>query len=100
VANQEQGLASGILQTSFQLGGAIVLAIVTAIVDAGGANRAITTHALTAYRPALDVITGVAAFGVVIALSGLFPRPARNAAEVAADGDAASLEADDCAPVR
>jgi MFS family permease len=100
VANQEQGLASGILQTSFQLGGAIVLAIVTAIVDAGGANRAITTGALTAYRPALDVITGVAALGVVIALTGLFPRSARNAAETAAGGDASGLEAAERAPVR
>jgi MFS family permease len=102
VANREQGLASGILQTSFQVGGAIVLAIVTAIVDAGGANGAITTHALTAYRPALDVITGVAALGVVIALGGLFPRrPARNAtSETVADGDAAGREAAERAPVR
>jgi MFS family permease len=100
VANQEQGLASGILQTSFQVGGAIVLAIVTAIVDAGGANRVITTQALTAYRPALQVITGIAAFGVVIALSGLPQLPTRNAvAQVAAAGDAAELEPADSAPV-
>src|SRR5260221_4303020 len=57
VADQEQGLASGILQTSFQVGGAIVLAIVTAVVDAGGANRVVTSQALPAYRPALEVIT-------------------------------------------
>jgi predicted MFS family arabinose efflux permease len=39
VADDEQGLASGILQTSFQVGGALVLAIVTAVVDAGGGPR-------------------------------------------------------------
>jgi MFS family permease len=101
VANQEQGLASGILQTSFQLGGAIVLAIVTAIVDAGGANRVVTTQALTAYRPALEVITGVAALGVVIALSGLSSLRTRYAvAQVAADGGEARLEPADRAPVR
>jgi predicted MFS family arabinose efflux permease len=100
VANQEQGLASGILQTSFQVGGAIVLAIVTAIVDAGGANRAVTTQALTAYRPALEAITGVAALGAVIALSGLSSLRTRKAvAQIAADSGEAGLEPADRAPV-
>ncbi|HEV2244437.1 MAG TPA: MFS transporter [Streptosporangiaceae bacterium] len=100
VANQEQGLASGILQTSFQVGGAIVLAIVTAIVDAGGANRVVTIQALSAYRPALEVITGIAALGVVIGLSGLAPlRTPSAVAQIAADGDMAELESADSAPV-
>src|SRR5262249_56143624 len=54
VANQEQGLASGILQTSFQVGGAIVLAIVTPIVDAGRAHPVVTIHPLTPSPPPLD----------------------------------------------
>jgi len=110
VADQEQGLASGILQTSFQVGGAIVLAIVTAVVDAGGANRVITSQALPAYRPALEVITGISALGVAIALGGLSARRRRHAAaEIAPDGPlvngpvvngtAAELEPADCAPV-
>jgi EmrB/QacA subfamily drug resistance transporter len=100
VANQEQGLASGILQTSFQVGGAIVLAIVTAIVDAGGANRVVTIQALSAYRPALEVIAGIAALGVVIGLSGLAPlRTPGAVAQIATDGDAAELEPADSAPV-
>ena len=33
VADREQGLASGLVQTSFQLGGAIGLAIVSAVVS-------------------------------------------------------------------
>jgi EmrB/QacA subfamily drug resistance transporter len=81
VADEEQGLASGILQTSFQVGGAIVLAVVTAVVDAHGGNRLAAPGALlAAYRPALEVITGVAALGVAIAISGLAPGGARRRA--------------------
>jgi MFS family permease len=80
VADAEQGLASGILQTSMQIGGALVLAIVTAVVDAHGGNRLGAPQALlSAYRPALEVITGVAAVGVAIAASGLAFPGARRA---------------------
>jgi MFS family permease len=93
VANQEQGLASGILQTSFQVGGAIVLAVVTAVVDSGGANRVVSAQALTAYRPALEVITGIAVFGLAVALSGLLPRARRDRdAQVTACGGEAEPE--------
>src|SRR6185437_7635832 len=52
VADAEQGLAASLFQTSFQVGGAIVLAVVTAVVDAGGANKVISAQAtLAAYRP-------------------------------------------------
>jgi EmrB/QacA subfamily drug resistance transporter len=80
VADAQQGLASGILQTSMQIGGALVLAVVAAVVDAHGGNRLAAPQALlSAYRPALDVITGVAAVGVVIAASGLaFPGARRT----------------------
>ena len=58
VADAEQGLAASLFQTSFQVGGAIVLAVVTAVVDAGGASRITSAQAtLGAYRPALAVIT-------------------------------------------
>ena len=96
VADHEQGLASGILQTSFQIGGAIVLAVVTAVVDAHGGNQVISSSTLTAYRPALDVITGVAVLGVAIALTGLRrqlavqavpARAAEPASPAAAHGD-------------
>jgi predicted MFS family arabinose efflux permease len=80
VADHEQGLASGILQTSFQVGGAIVLAVVTAVVDARGADHAVSAHTLAAYRPALAVITGVAVFGLAVTLAGL--RPGRPVARV------------------
>ena len=72
VADAEQGLAASLFQTSFQVGGAIVLAVVTAVVDAGGASRITSAQAtLGAYRPALALITLVSALGAVAAISGL-----------------------------
>jgi hypothetical protein len=61
-----------LFQTSFQVGGAVVLAVVTAVVDAGGAETISSPAAtLAAYRPALYLITGVAALGLLAALPGL-----------------------------
>ena len=93
VADHEQGLASGILQTSFQVGGAIVLAVITAVIDARGADHALSAHALAAYRPALVVITGVAVVGLAVTLSGLrSPRPRPALAATDPDADEAELE--------
>src|SRR6202453_1593067 len=72
VRNQQQGLAASLFQTSFQVGGAVVLAVITAVIDAGGANSVISPSAtLSAYRPALYLITGIAALGLLAALPGL-----------------------------
>ena len=86
MADREQGLAASLFQTSFQVGGAIVLAVVTAVIDAGGASRITSSTSaqatLGAYRPALALITVVSAVGAITALSGL--RPGRRAALAAA----------------
>jgi MFS family permease len=83
--DEEQGLAASLFQTSFQVGGALVLAVVTAVVDAGGAGHLTTPGAtLAAYRPALFLITGVAVAGALVALAGL-RRPAL--APVMANGE-------------
>jgi MFS family permease len=83
IPDSEQGLAASLFQTSFQVGGALVLAVVTAVVDAGGASRITSPHAvLAAYRPALYLITGLAALGALVAVSGL--RRPRASAEPAA----------------
>jgi MFS family permease len=66
IADHEQGLASGLVNTSFQVGGAIVLAITSAIVSSAG-----TTDFLDAIRPALGVVVGVSVIGLVAAVSGL-----------------------------
>ena len=53
-----------------------MLAVVTAVIDARGADHVISAGTLAAYRPALGVITGVAVLGVAVALAGLrAPRP-------------------------
>lgn len=68
VADHEQGLASGLINTSFQVGGAITLAVVSAVIGDDGANGAQFLHDS---HTAVGVVTGVAALGLVSALSGL-----------------------------
>jgi MFS family permease len=68
VADHEQGLASGLINTSFQVGGAITLAIVSAVIGNDGTNGAQFLHDS---HTAVGVVTGVAALGLVSALSGL-----------------------------
>jgi EmrB/QacA subfamily drug resistance transporter len=65
IPDHEQGLASGLVSTSLQLGGAIGLAIITAVV--GGETS------LEAFRPAIAVVTGLSALGLLVAFSGLIP---------------------------
>jgi MFS family permease len=107
VADAEQGLAASLFQTSFQVGGAIVLAVVTAVVEAGGASRITSPQAtLGAYRPALALITVVSALGAVAALTGLrsarpgfrlapvpVPAPVRVPVAEAAEAPAIAMEA-------
>lgn len=89
VRNEQQGLAASLFQTSFQVGGALVLAVVTAVVEAGGANTLTSpAAALSAYRPALYLITGVAALGLVAALPGL----RRGAVTVVDEGEFTAAE--------
>jgi MFS family permease len=72
VRDHEQGLASGLVQTAFQVGGAITLAVVTAVISAATIGTA-PRQVLSGYHPALVLVTGVALAGVVatIALGGL-----------------------------
>jgi MFS family permease len=71
VVDEEQGLAGGLLQTSGQLGGAIVLATVTAVVTAGGRHPASASQALAAFRPGLILVSIVGGLGLLTALTGL-----------------------------
>jgi hypothetical protein len=80
VANDEQGLASGLLNTSLQVGGAIGLAVVTAVVTANetGGGAATGRQLLASYSPALAVVTGIAALGVVVSLIGVAAKRGAN----------------------
>jgi MFS family permease len=75
VHDDEQGLASGLVQTAFQVGGAITLAVVTAVISTGGAT-ARPSQVLASYHPALVLVTGVALAGLLgmVALGGLRAR--------------------------
>jgi MFS family permease len=70
VANHEQGLASGLLNTSLQIGGAIVLAVVTAILGTQGTP--VHDQLLPHMKAAVDVVVGVSAAAVVLTLTFLY----------------------------
>jgi MFS family permease len=74
VADQEQGLASGLVSTSFQVGGAVVLAVVSAIVTSQTGSATDAASLLDGYRPALAVVTLVAALGLLVGLTGILSR--------------------------
>jgi hypothetical protein len=71
VADHEQGLASGLVSTSFQVGGALVLSIVTAVVTAQAGSGARGSALLDGFRPGLGVVTAVAVLGFASAASGI-----------------------------
>ncbi|WP_232320381.1 MFS transporter [Rhodococcus sp. WMMA185] len=75
VADSEQGLASGLVQTSGQVGAALVLALTTALVaidadSAGGADGA----GFHQFYPGLVLVTGVAILGLMITVAPLLGR--------------------------
>jgi predicted MFS family arabinose efflux permease len=80
VADHEQGLASGLFNTSTQVGGAIVLAVTTAVI--GSQSRGVTAPSgmLAAYKPALAVVTGIAVLGLLVGLAGVRGLLSRKAA--------------------
>jgi nitrate/nitrite transporter NarK len=74
IANEEQGLASGLVSTSFQVGGAVVLAVVSAIVTSQTGSATDASSLLDGYRPAIAVVTLVAALGLLVGLTGILSR--------------------------
>ena len=82
VADHEQGLASGLVNTSLQIGGAVVLAIITAIVGKAGSQPTHDHRLLPHMTTALAVVVGVSVLGLVVTAARLRPRrePAVEAA--------------------
>jgi MFS family permease len=71
IHDDEQGLAAGVLQTSMQVGAAIVLAITTAIITSGTADATTPAAALDGFRPGLAFAAAVSALGALVAIGGL-----------------------------
>jgi hypothetical protein len=65
VAPLEQGLAGGLVNTSFQFGGALVLAVVTAVNNAYVGSDGSAQALLDGFHPALVVSVAAAVLGVV-----------------------------------
>ena len=70
VADHEQGLASGLLNTSIQLGGAVGLAVVAAVVDSQTGTATDTQSVLDGFRPGIAVAAGIAMLGLAVSVAG------------------------------
>jgi predicted MFS family arabinose efflux permease len=71
VGDQEQGLASGLVQTSFQVGGAVSLAIVSAVVASSTGASQTARSALDGFHAGLVVTFAIAVAGLAVALISL-----------------------------
>jgi EmrB/QacA subfamily drug resistance transporter len=87
VAPAEQGLAGGLLNTSFQFGGALVLAIVTAVINAYTTGRT-PQGVLNGFHPALVVSVAAALIGAAAVGLRLPRRAAAAAAELDSEAEA------------
>jgi hypothetical protein len=78
IAAEEQGLAGGLLNTSFQFGGALVLAVGTAVIGANTGPGGSPQELLDGFHAAIVVSLAAAVLGVAATLL----QPRRQAAEV------------------
>lgn len=91
VAEDEQGLAAGLVQSSFQLGGAIGLAITTAVIEAGISGSASpegsASSMLDGFHPGIVVSLVIALVGIAITAPGLVRRRAPEPAAAGGSAD-------------
>jgi EmrB/QacA subfamily drug resistance transporter len=76
VAPEEQGLAGGLVNTSFQFGGALVLAVVTAVNNANVGTNGSPQALLDGFHAAIYVSLIVAVLGVAAVALRRRPQPA------------------------
>jgi predicted MFS family arabinose efflux permease len=70
VADDEQGLASGLVSTSGQLGAAVGLAAVSAVVTSRTGSATDAVSMLNGFRPGIAVATGIGLAGLLVSVSG------------------------------
>jgi MFS family permease len=75
VDDSEQGLAAGLVQTSGQVGTALVLAVVTALIAIGGSGG--SEMDFSRYHSGINLVTGVAVIGLLLNLIPLLTRRTR-----------------------
>jgi EmrB/QacA subfamily drug resistance transporter len=101
VERSDAGVASGLINTSRQIGGAIGLASVSAIAATSTSNYAHAHSAVTAssaaaldhgFQTALYVLTGLLIIGAVIAVGLVRSAPAPSADAQFVDGDVVALD--------
>jgi MFS family permease len=93
IAPEEQGLASGLVNTSFQFGGALVLAVATAVNNAANAAGDTPNALLDGFQAAVVVSVIASGLGVAVTLlAGRRPRLAPVAEPVEPNAAAAELE--------
>jgi EmrB/QacA subfamily drug resistance transporter len=81
IAPHEQGLAGGLLNTSFQFGGALFLAVATAVNNANVGRGGTTQALLDGFHPALFASLIAAVLGVAVMALRRRPRVAPEVAE-------------------
>ena len=74
IAPEEQGLAGGLVNTSFQFGGALVLALVTAVNNAATAPDGSPQSILAGFHAAIVVSVIAAVVGIGVTALGARPR--------------------------
>jgi hypothetical protein len=79
VVPEEQGLAGGLLNTSFQFGGALSLAVVAAVVNANTGAGGTPQALLDGFKPALLVPVVVGLLGVLVMSTSLRTRAVKVA---------------------
>ncbi|MFI9812717.1 MFS transporter [Saccharothrix variisporea] len=78
VADDEQGVAAGILQTGYQVGAAIVLAVIAAISTLDASGRTDRAAQLESYHTSLYVVLGISVLTTVLTLVPVLRAAARK----------------------
>ena len=71
VKDEEQGLASGLVNTSLQVGGAVVLAVITAVLDGASHTTQVRGQLIPGMTTAIGVVVGISAVGVLATIAQL-----------------------------
>jgi EmrB/QacA subfamily drug resistance transporter len=90
IAPEEQGLASGLVSTSFQFGGALVLAVVTAVNSANTGAAGSAQGLLDGFQAA--IVVSVIAAGLGVAVTAVRGRTRTPLTDEAADLEPAALD--------